>query len=343
MISVVMPVFNPPLERLQESIRSIERQSVSDWELVIVDDGSTDEASIDFLDSVEKSDSRISLIRQANQGPSAARNAGTQLVRGDVVTYLDCDDEIPSSTFEMVQAALSVDPVDVLFAYVQLVKSEADKWNLAEPDAHRLSTAQLNDLRRRTVRGNVPVIERSGHRAILKNGPVARYVNADMAKRVRFPEDLKVSEDTIWNIRLFSVIESAAILPAVGYWYWTEHLSSVRGYRANAFNEAEAVLECLADMYSDGSYEMSYSDYALRSLGEVYRTVRLHYSNAQSPGSLLEKARDLRKLLTVPRGRATLSLRKLLPVGVVPTIKYLLLKTGAALLLHPLVHRLSRS
>lgn len=88
-ISIVTPAYNAA-NYITDSIKSVMGQTFTNWELIIVDDGSTDntaEIVKPFL-----SDSRISLINQANKGVSAARNAGIRVAKGKFITFLDADD-----------------------------------------------------------------------------------------------------------------------------------------------------------------------------------------------------------------------------------------------------------
>ena len=89
MVSVIIPVYN--CERfISETIRSVIAQSYSNWELIIVDDGSTDSGpeKINFFSS----DERIKYFRQNNSGVSAARNKGISLSSGEFIAFLDADD-----------------------------------------------------------------------------------------------------------------------------------------------------------------------------------------------------------------------------------------------------------
>lgn len=89
MISVVIPLYNKE-HQIAKTLRTVLCQTFQDFEIVIVNDGSTDGS----VSEVEKiSDSRIRLINQANAGVSAARNKGIEEARGEYIALLDADDE----------------------------------------------------------------------------------------------------------------------------------------------------------------------------------------------------------------------------------------------------------
>lgn len=89
MISVVIPLYNKE-KQIAHTLQSVLNQTFQDFEIVVVDDGSTDES----ITEVEKfSDSRIRLIHQQNAGVSAARNRGIEEAKGELIAFLDADDE----------------------------------------------------------------------------------------------------------------------------------------------------------------------------------------------------------------------------------------------------------
>lgn len=90
MVSVVIPVYNSA-PYLKESIESVLAQNFQDYELIAVDDGSTD-GSGEILDAYALQDSRIKVFHQENQGISGARNAGMAQARGKYIAVMDSDD-----------------------------------------------------------------------------------------------------------------------------------------------------------------------------------------------------------------------------------------------------------
>lgn len=88
--SVIMPVYDHQ-RYVGQAIESVRDQTLPQWELLAVDDGSTD-ASGSLLDQAAAKDPRIRVVHQANAGQSAARNHGLRLARGEWIAYLDSDD-----------------------------------------------------------------------------------------------------------------------------------------------------------------------------------------------------------------------------------------------------------
>jgi glycosyltransferase involved in cell wall biosynthesis len=89
-VSIITPAFNAA-RFLRDTIESVLRQTFDDWELLVVDDGSTDE-TVPIIESFVARDARIRQLRQANAGPAAARNHGMRAARGAFFAFLDSDD-----------------------------------------------------------------------------------------------------------------------------------------------------------------------------------------------------------------------------------------------------------
>ena len=96
MISVVIPLYNKEA-CIAQSLKSVLSQEYDDFEVVIVDDGSTD-GSVGVVEAMN--DPRIRLIKQENGGPSKARNTGVKNAKGEWILFLDADDEMLSGALD---------------------------------------------------------------------------------------------------------------------------------------------------------------------------------------------------------------------------------------------------
>jgi glycosyltransferase involved in cell wall biosynthesis len=107
-VSIVMPTFNR-LEFLQLTVRSVFRQTLQDWELLIADDGSTEDV-LAYLETLEK-DERVRLLRRPHLGnPGAVRNAAIAVARGSFLAFIDSDDLWVENKLERQLAAMRGNP-----------------------------------------------------------------------------------------------------------------------------------------------------------------------------------------------------------------------------------------
>jgi glycosyltransferase involved in cell wall biosynthesis len=133
MISIITPAYNA--ERwIGRAIASVQKQTRTDWELIIVDDGSNDETRR-IAEAFR--DSRIKVLHQENAGVSAARNTGLDVACGEYVTFLDADDTLPSNALEICASVLDREPAtDIVRGVVRLVH-DAQEDRLLLPDLQR--------------------------------------------------------------------------------------------------------------------------------------------------------------------------------------------------------------
>lgn len=99
-LSIIIPCYNVKAT-IRQTVESVLRQTCSDFEIILVDDGSTDGSSV-ILDQLALQDERIKLVHKFNGGVSSARNIGLSIASGDYVLFLDSDDTIyPTLLFEI--------------------------------------------------------------------------------------------------------------------------------------------------------------------------------------------------------------------------------------------------
>jgi len=89
-ISIIMPAYNAS-KFIEASIQSVQEQTFTNWELIVVNDGSTDNTS-DIVRRMQRDDSRIQLLEQVNKKQGAARNTGMKVAKGNWIAFTDSDD-----------------------------------------------------------------------------------------------------------------------------------------------------------------------------------------------------------------------------------------------------------
>ena len=114
LFSIIVPVYNVQ-NYLIRCLESIEKQQCRDFEVIIVDDGSTDQCPV-LCDDFAKNKNYATVIHKKNGGLSSARNAGINVASGEYIIFVDSDDWIADSTLEVFEAILRSNDVDLLTA-----------------------------------------------------------------------------------------------------------------------------------------------------------------------------------------------------------------------------------
>lgn len=116
-VSIIIPVFNGA-DLLPETVGSVLGQSFSDWELLIVDDGSTDGRTPQLVDSIAASDPRIHAFHKQQGGPSDTRNFAIPIARGEYITFLDGDDILHPDFITLTLTAAEKFNADIVYSRV---------------------------------------------------------------------------------------------------------------------------------------------------------------------------------------------------------------------------------
>ena len=125
LISIIIPLYNKQ-DCILKTLNSVFDQDFNDYEIVIVDDGSTDN-SIQIVESI--SDNRIHLFRKNNGGPSSARNYGVQKSQGKWVLFLDADDTLEIGALKQVEADIRKHRFADVFCYNLYLGKKTRKTN----------------------------------------------------------------------------------------------------------------------------------------------------------------------------------------------------------------------
>lgn len=101
-VSIIIPVYNAE-KTLRKTLISVQKQTLTDYELILVNDGSKDNSGA-ICDAAAKKDERIKVVHQPNQGPVAARRNGLAAACGEYICFCDADDEMPPRALELLYA-----------------------------------------------------------------------------------------------------------------------------------------------------------------------------------------------------------------------------------------------
>lgn len=206
MISIIVPVFNKQ-EYIENCIKSILTQSYNDIEIIIVNDGSTDN-SLEKIKAVADKDSRIKIINKNNMGLSAARNSGMDYASGEFIMFVDADDELEENAIERLYNSISKNDVDCAVGSISVVYDaheefkDSDKWYYTNRNK---GVKDIND-------SLISDIHCSASAKIFKKEIINKF-------KLRFPEGL-CYEDAYWHWTYFSVCRKVYFIKEAVYKYF---------------------------------------------------------------------------------------------------------------------------
>ncbi len=211
-VSIVIPVYNAELY-LHQMIRSIQCQTLSDYELLFIDDGSTDK-SLEICNRCAQEDARIRVFHQNNRGASAARNLGISESRGKYLIFFDADDEVePEMLHAMVNAAQKNESELVVCGmYTDIVRNGqvVSSPKVSEPDC--IITG--NNCVRKYV------IKMMKSSSIMYSPCNKLYVTSIVKNHsLEMREDIDIGEDLLFNLQYIRHIESLSMLSS-GYYHY---------------------------------------------------------------------------------------------------------------------------
>lgn len=235
MISIVIPIYNVE-KYIHNCLKSVLEQSFQDYELILVDDGSSD-SSVEIAEEL-LSQSNVSwkTFRKENGGQSSARNYGLKQANGEYVLYLDSDDVISKDFLKRLYEAFDKETNFTFcdFKYVkQQVPPEAEKTNFTEYTKDEL----LNVFLKRTIGFVVPSMMFRKDFLINNN--------------LLFREGIRFSEDQLFIWEVFFKSNKAKYIPSKMYGYYMREKSIMTGSAFNRIKEGFEVYSSFCDELKD--------------------------------------------------------------------------------------------
>lgn len=284
-ISVIVPVYNVE-KYLQRCIDSILTQTFSDFELILIDDGSPD-SSGEICDSYAKKDFRIRVFHIENGGVSRARNYGVSQANGDFVTYIDSDDWVHPDYLKVQYDCLIKSGGDICVTLAQTVFDKSEEKPCICTDFETMT--------------NREAINRYGKYSDSRfRGPVAKLIRTSIAKNNPFPEGRRIAEDLATNYRYYNDADVIINNESVLYFYFANQTSTVNQtyqlWRLKGLDTLEELLSfCKNNDYPE-LYDYYTEEYA-NDLFRQYCNVRKYYDDKEIADELFDK---LRKFLNLP-------------------------------------------
>jgi glycosyltransferase involved in cell wall biosynthesis len=206
MISVIIPVYNVE-NFIGLCLQSFDKQTYKDFEVIIINDGSTDNSLKEINYFKEKGKINISVINQVNQGVSKARNVGIENAQGEYLCFVDSDDMVDSHYLENMIQAIQQSECEVC-----ICKSKLIEENCTSLDEH------VNQDYVRVIKTKYETLELLLYGKI-KAGIWSLLINNKVINKLRFAEGYRYSEDLemVWKIILSC--QNVVIIDAPLYCY----------------------------------------------------------------------------------------------------------------------------
>ena len=247
-VSVVIPTFNREA-LLPRALESVCAQTFGDWEIVVVDDGSTDNTPQLLQQWSARLGDRLRCVRQANAGSSAARDRGIDAARGSFVCFLDSDDEFLPTKLERQLALFHRRPelgfVFSDYAYVTLDgQRHASAWADMCPQAQRVAYAEVEP-GLCVCRGDLfeTLLEEYFIATIV--GMVRREV---LGSQIRFPVGLAYAEEWLFYLKVVRACPSGFVREALSLHHCVANSLARTDRRRNVENLYELLRHMCHDL-----------------------------------------------------------------------------------------------
>jgi len=240
LISIIIPMYNQKTY-IADCIESIQAQTYSNFEIIIVDDGSND-GSGGICDEYARNDERIRVFHLENRGVSVARNYGLDWIRGEWFCFVDADDLVAKEYLGIM--------------YYNAVEYDAEISACAHRkiSIHKAKSEEINNTKVTIFEGSESCIRNFiSHSEVSMNGMVwNKLYRSNIFGGIRFDDKLKVNEDCVYTFEVMKLCNRACMTQAQLYsWFIRESSASHRKPKTIDFSAADVnilLLEKVRDL-----------------------------------------------------------------------------------------------
>lgn len=286
LVSIIVPIYNTG-EYLYKCLESIVNQNLQEIELILIDDGSTDNSG-EICDYYSEKDKRVCVIHKKNEGVSIARNVGIQAAKGEYIGFIDSDDWIEKEMYQELYYYAKETGADIVMCDACTVyddnKKEADTISSLN-ESVLLNKKEITPLNLREIAG-------SACRCIYKQELLKIHA-------ILFPTGLPLSEDRIFNLKSMGNSEKFYYLKKAYYNRYVRTGSAVNKYYPNLLEIAnqyrKEVLNAVERFWNtDKAYRQAYNQQFLGT----YMSVVYNLHNVDCPLKMGEKRIELKELVS---------------------------------------------
>jgi len=288
-VSVIMPLYNSA-RFLPRAVESVLNQSFVDFELILVNDGSTD-ASPEICGKYASLDSRVTVLHQPNAGMSAARNRGLETAEGEYAAFIDSDDEYLPGLLEKNYALALESGADVVkFGFTRCHigqdKKRMSAWRVPKPPG---------TYDRERIIENYPRLHRSGVFTYVWDAFYKR--NLITENNIRFDSRVKVYNDICFNYDCLPYIRKLALNPDIHYLYFVREGQSVSTKHDTSRTESYVVLSGKEyRLFSRLDMERVHHGYWKKTAAGYLAMIMFDVFDQRNPSDYLQKTAFLESL-----------------------------------------------
>lgn len=259
MISVIVPIYNVE-DYLEDCLASILNSTYEDFELILVDDGSTDQSGL-ICDRFQNQDNRIKVIHKENSGVSDARNMGLDNAHGDYISFIDGDDIIHPKMLEILKAALESGDYDFSMINYSVIEKEESN-NIMD----RIISQRDNGCREIIPYEFMSGLMDGSTESLIYNFSTNKLYKKSLIEGLRFVTT--AIEDLEWNCRV-CLRMSKAIYVDQALYYWVQRDTSQlhQGIGERYINRVKSYLLCYKDI------PQNYTEFRNRWLERIYKVM----------------------------------------------------------------------
>lgn len=273
-MSIILPVFNEQ-NYIQATLDSIINQNFKDYEVIVVDDGSTDKTLEIVKETFENLDIPNQIIHQDNKGVSAARNKGISLARGEYMVFVDGDDYILTNHL----TELYNPHHD--FSLSQMVKKENN--NISTPHIYDVDEITTREFIKQELEMKIPF------------NFVQLSYKTDIIKKhnLKFREDVSYGEDTDFALRALSYGDSIKISNEITYYYLQHQESLINTSKLKRFDYIP-VLDDLSDFFrKQNQNDLAMLIQTSRIPRAIFGNMNYFFYNDYDYDEVIQKMKDL--------------------------------------------------
>lgn len=292
-VSFVVAIYNVG-KYLGRCIESLMHQTMEEIEIILVNDGSTDNC-LEICHSYAAQDSRIIVIDQKNQGANAARNSGLYAAQGEWVYFVDGDDYVDTAVCRNLANYMASDYDVILFtnavcsgSMVRPVRHSSQSIIFGQDDFVELQLSALNRLGRYKYEMNVV------EPACIWNKIYSRRFLLD--NQIEFVSNFPKLQDISFNLLVYDKAQKGIYVPIVGYYYQINNESVTHRYQENIIEKFEIVNQWFAQFVSQ-KRDLRFQKACYERIATHIRTcVVLYLCNSSNSESYWERRKKFMQL-----------------------------------------------